>query len=211
MKSPKRVHPTKLKLLHAAAELLDSTDPDNLSQDQVLEASGVSKGSMYHHFEDFSDVVESAVIFRFHRNVDDHIGIFQTILNTAQNREEFMVRMVELTRISQDRQRFPFRFERARALGFAGGSPRFKQKLGLEQQRMTDAFTDLFSRAQLRMWIRPDLDPRAIGVFVQAYTLGKVVDDIVPYPMQDEAWIALIEQFLRSTAFRSDQRVATGA
>lgn len=181
-------------------ELLDSEHPDRIGQELVLQVSGVSKGSMYHHFEDFPAVVEAALVYRFHRSVDENIDVIHKALDTAATHDQFQDRMIELTRQTQHRDRAPFRFERARALGRAGYSERFRATLGAEQQRLTDAFTDLFTRAQAKGWVRSDLDPRAIAVLIQAYTLGKVVDDIVERPMDDDAWVSLIEHLLRSTS-----------
>ncbi len=180
-------------------DLLDSEHPDRIGQELVLQVSGVSKGSMYHHFEDFPEVVEAALVYRFHRNVGDNIAAIDALLGSSSTREEFIGHMIELTRVTQDRARAPFRFERARALGRAGHSDRFRTALGAEQQRLTDAFTDLFSRAQAKGWVNPTLDARALAVLVQAYTLGKVVDDVVSNPMDDQAWLSLLSHIFTTS------------
>jgi len=36
------------------------------------------------------------------------------------------------------------------------------------------------------------VDARALGVFIQAYTLGRVLSDIDPRPVDPAAWTALI-------------------
>jgi hypothetical protein len=41
-------------------------------------------------------------------------------------------------------------------------------------------------------WLNKDFDPRAADVLIQAYTLGKIVDDIVDDQMDSKAWNALI-------------------
>jgi hypothetical protein len=69
-----------------------------------------------------------------------------------------------------------------------------KKRLGQEQSRLTNGLTDLVIYFQGKGWARQDLDARAIAVLVQAYTLGKVVDDIVDEPMSETAWNHLINQ-----------------
>lgn len=186
------MHPTRARLILTTVDLLDAEQPDRIGQEMVLQASGISKGSMYHHFEDFPDVVEAALVYRFHRVVDANIAAINEALASANSREDFISHVMAITRMTQARERAPFRFERARALGRAGNSERFRMALGVEQKRLTDAMTDVMRRAQAAGWLASDVDPRTVAVFVQAYTLGKVIDDITDEQMDPEAWNHLI-------------------
>jgi AcrR family transcriptional regulator len=183
----KTSHPTRDRLIATMVELLDGSDPEHITADQVLSASGVSKGSLYHHFEDFEDLLEAALIARFSVNVDVTIDSLAQILATVNSREELLVALRELNVFNQAQSRSNFRLERARAAGLTFSSPRFHTALGAEQQRLTDAFTDLFIEAQNKGWMSESVD-----VFVQAYTVGRVVDDIAPEKVDPEAWISLI-------------------
>ena len=51
-------HPTKEALIDAVLELLQSEHLVEVTSEEVLEKSGISKGSLYYHFEDFSDLLE---------------------------------------------------------------------------------------------------------------------------------------------------------
>jgi AcrR family transcriptional regulator len=186
------IHPTKERLILTTVELMGGEHPDKVHVDQVLAISGISKGSLYHHFEDFSELIESALIYRFSANVDRNIDAITNLVTSVNNREDFFRGLGQITAMTQGPELAPIRFERVRALGIAGNSDRFRVKLGAEQQRVTDALTDLFREAQSKGWLNGEFDPRAAAVFIQAYTLGKVVDDVTPEPMDHEAWIALI-------------------
>lgn len=189
---PKTSHPTRDRLIATMVELLDGSDPEHITADQVLTASGVSKGSLYHHFEDFEDLLEAALIARFSVNVDATIDGLSQILATVSSREEMLAALREVNNFNQAQSRASFRLERARAAGLTYSSPRFHMALGVEQQRLTDAFTDLFIEAQNKGWMSQSVDARAAAVFVQAYTVGRVVDDIAPDKVDPEAWISLI-------------------
>lgn len=188
----KTSHPTRDRLIETMAQLLDGSDPEHITADQVLNASGVSKGSLYHHFEDFEDLLEAALISRFSTNVDATIDHLAAILATATSRDELIAALRKVNEFDQDQSRSRFRLERARAAGLTYSSPRFHDALGAEQQRLTDAFTDLFSEAQNKGWMSSELDARATAVFVQAYTVGRVVDDIAPEKADPQAWVELI-------------------
>ena len=53
------VHPTKTHLIETAVALLEEKMPHEIAVDEILEKSGISKGSLYHHFEDLAELLES--------------------------------------------------------------------------------------------------------------------------------------------------------
>ena len=188
----KTSHPTRDRLIETMVELLDGSDPEHITADQVLTASGVSKGSLYHHFEDFEDLLEAALIARFSVNVDATIEALAKILVTVNSREDLIAALRELNVYNQAQSRSSYRLERARAAGLTYSSPRFHEALGAEQKRLTEAFVDLFKEAQNKQWMSTSVDAHAAAVFVQAYTVGRVVDDIAPDKVDPDAWIDLI-------------------
>jgi AcrR family transcriptional regulator len=190
-KSP---HPTRERLIDTVVVMLDGDHPDKINVDDVLLKSGISKGSLYHHFEDFNDLIESALVRRFSGTVDANIEAISTLVAQATSQVEFLEGLQAVTIATQAQERAPMRFERARALGMAGWNPRFQKVLGEEQRRLTEALTDLFREAQHKGWMNAQFDPHAAAVLIQAYTLGQVVNDIDDEPMSRDAWNALIHR-----------------
>ena len=188
-------HPTKEKLIEVTVEMLGSQF-DEVSTEMILEASGVSSGSVYHHFEDIDDLIETAYVRRFSRFVDLSIGMIRGELAKASSREEMIDTMKAVTRATQPRDLAPIRFERARIVAMAERNERFRAKLEVEQDRLTDALAEIFAGLQANGWLRPEFDPRVGAVMIQAYTLGKVVDDVSSRPMDEVAWHALIDDLL---------------
>lgn len=189
-------HPTKSKLILTVAQMLDETDVSELQVDQVLERSGISKGSLYHHFVDFAHLIEAAHIQRFGRLVDRSIEALTDVLARSTSKEEMREGLLAVTRNTQRPDLAPGRFERARALALAEHQPRMREAMAQEQSRLTSAIADICRDAQAKGWVRADLDPGAVAVFIQAYTLGKLVDDIVSSPMDPESWVRLIDDIV---------------
>ena len=177
------MHPTRERLLLTTVELMDTENPEKVGVEMVLEKSGISKGSLYHHFEDFPSLLEAALVYRFHRVVDSSIALIANTVATATTREEFFADMEKVTAITHSREMTAIRFERARALGHAGTSERFREAHGVEQQRLTLAFADLVREAQNQGWVTSDIDPMAAAVFIQAYTIGKLIDEVTAEPV----------------------------
>ena len=61
---PSNHHPTKTALIEATRELLETNARKDISTEQILNKSGISKGSLYHHFEDLEELVEAAMLLR---------------------------------------------------------------------------------------------------------------------------------------------------
>ena len=193
------MHPTRERLLLTTVELMDTENPEKVGVEMVLEKSGISKGSLYHHFEDFPSLLEAALVYRFHRVVDSSIALIANTVATATTREEFFADMAKVTAITHSREMTAIRFERARALGHAGTSERFREALGVEQKRLTLAFTDLVREAQNQGWVTGDIDPMAAAVFIQAYTIGKLIDEVTAEPVDEQEWLKLIHRMVERT------------
>lgn len=196
---PHSIHPTKSKLIETTVELLASKFPEDIAVDEILEKSGISKGSLYHHFEDLGELLEAAQVARYATWVDRSIGLITPLLSGSKTRDDIIKGLRQATVYTQSAQYRDTRFQRARALANAETSERFKLALGAEQERLTSALEDLVSEAKNKELFRPDVDSRVVAVFIQSYTLGKIVDDIVPNPMQQEKWDDFIVKMLVAT------------
>ncbi len=82
-------------------------------------------------------------------------------------------------------------------ISLATMNPRFAAKLAHEQARLTDALADIFQMGQNRGLMNREFDARAAAVLIQAFTLGKIVDEIVEQPTNPEAWNNIISRLIR--------------
>lgn len=194
---PRSGHPTKTKLIDTTADLLKKIPRSEISTDLILNTSGISKGSLYHHFEDLEELIETAMLVRYTDWVDSSIELILQIIARSKTPKDVYDNLVELTRFTQDPHRRTERIYRAEILGRAEGSPKFAKRLGEEQQRLTDALVDIIRDTQENGYFRKELDPHAVAVLIQAYTLGKVVDDYSSQPVDPEKWNELINTIIR--------------
>lgn len=200
-----KMHATKKALVLDVVERLDTQKPWEIISDAVLESTGISKGSMYHHFDNFDHLMETAQVVRYARYMDGTIEEITKMWNAHTSKEDFIQRLDAFTRRMQVRSRSRFRLERARILAAAEGNPRFEAALAVESDRLTTALADVIKDAMIAGIFRRDNDPRAIAVFIQAYTLGRAVDDYNDiHPMDDGRWADLILQIVRQVLVEPD-------
>lgn len=193
------VHPTRQALLDTTVRLLDEKPIELLTCDEVLEVSGISRGSLYHHFEDYPDLIEHALVARLARDVDESIVALLAACDLATSREDFRDRLGAVTRITQQPNRAQRRMDRLITFVNTVNSPRFRSMVAVEQQRLTDALAEVVATGQQNGWVRPDIDPAAAAVLLQAYTLGRVVDDLAVHQVDPEAWTALVTLVINRT------------
>lgn len=118
----KNAHPTKVALVNTVVALLEDRRADEITSEQVLELSSISKGSMYHHFVDFPALIDTARVVRYARWVDRSIELLTKAVTSAKTKEEFFAGLSEIIQITQSPTLRASRFERARILGLADGN-----------------------------------------------------------------------------------------
>lgn len=172
------IHPTKEKLISTMVQLMDDHALSTIQVDDVLRESNISKGSLYHHFENFEALVDAALIARFAASVDMSIVLVGDAVHGAKTSDEFLKKIISVTTLTQGPERAKFRMERARVIGLSVNSPRLLEELEIEQDRLTAAMTDVVREAQEKGWVSKTFDAKTIAVFMQAYTIGRVIDDV---------------------------------
>ena len=190
-------HPTKMHLLDTAVSLIDEFGAQGFTVEQLLEKSTISKGSLYHHFEDFSDVIVQAQVARFSQYVAEDIELLTSVIVNTTSREDLIARLELVTRASHDPERSPRRFDRAAIIASVQYSEKGRAQLSVAQQQLTDAIADLVRELQERQFVDAGIDAKSLSTFIQAYSLGLVLNDITAEPVDHEVWLAFIGRMVR--------------
>jgi AcrR family transcriptional regulator len=188
---------TRQNLIQATSDLMDLHAIEDISATMVLERAGASKSSMYHFFEDFSDLLEETYVVRFGETVRTSILVIEKIIAKSNTKEEFFIALDRLTEATQDRKLASIRFSRARELARSERHEKFQKSLGALQQKLTDSLTLAFETAQEKGFLNKNFEARTGAVFIQAYTLGRIVDDVTTTHMNDDDWEKLIGRIAR--------------
>ena len=189
--------PTKVHLIDSAAMLIDEHGSRGFTVEQLLETSNISKGSLYHHFEDFHDVIMQAQVSRFARYVEEDIAALANVLLASKSREDLFGRLDQISRVTHDPARSVRRADRIEILAGARHSEKLKNALGPTQARLTGAIADIVRELKAKEFVNENLDPGAVAVFIQAYSLGLIVNDVSNEPIDLEEWHAMISRMTR--------------
>jgi hypothetical protein len=191
------LHPTKRALVQTVLNELKTKKALDLTSELILEKSGISKGSLYHHFEDFDDLIETAQVFRYAAYVDQSIHLLTKVFQISKNRDEMVAELKKVTRFTQSPDLMPQRMDRATSISLANANPRMMKKMHAQQDRLNEAIIDIFREARDRGWINKEIDLHAGAIFIQAYTFGVIINDVSGTKVNANAWEELIDLFIK--------------
>jgi len=157
--------------------------------------TGVSRGSLYYHFGDRQGLVDAAELELYARRARADVAVLSGLIERASTPDELLEAARALTAQTQSPARRGQRIERARLVGQIG-SGRFAARLEAVQHALNAAFAAAIAGAQAKGLIAPRHDARALAVFIQAYTMGRVLGDLDTEPVDPAAWNALIGDVL---------------
>ena len=194
-------HPTKQQLIDTVELLLQSSPVSDLTSDLVLEASQISKGSLYHHFEDFPDLINTTLVLRFSRYVDE---VLDELLDAIEQLSEINLARMAFYDVAARVQVYnsrQMRMERIWISTFASSSPKLQAQLEQAQDKLTQRWMEIFQLCLDRGWATQSLDPRAVAVLLQTTIVGRVVDDVASEHMDQGEWVKVLQHLHDSLFF----------
>jgi AcrR family transcriptional regulator len=181
------LHPNAQKLLDTTVELLNETQIERINLSTVLQRSGVSNGSLYHHFEDFQDLLEQAIVQRFTKGLNESHAAIAKLLDITDE-TVFRDRVKAIVFAFHDQNRRPFRMARLETLGALMSRPRLAERIGRAQFESNMKQAGYLAELQQRGWLRSDIDAAVISTFMTSTFLGRVVDDIASEQIDPNEW-----------------------
>lgn len=189
-------HATHRALIDSGVELAKEFGMYGFTVEQLLTKSGISKGSLYHHFEDFVDLVECVQVRIFTEYVELDISAIQRALDAATDRDKFVNLISLITRTALQPQRSTSRIQRARIISATQGRERFAARIGHEQKLLNDQMKRVISVGQERGWIPPHFDADALALFVQGYAFGLILNDVTEERVGAEEMAVVIDSVI---------------
>jgi AcrR family transcriptional regulator len=183
---------TRDRVLAIALEQLERGGEGAVRIEEITVRSGVSVGSIYHHFGDRDGVIAAAQLRRFAQYVETEIAALSQVVRQASDRAGFRRALLQLARGSHTALRRDVRWARIAVLASTVGRDELRDDVADLQTRLADEFQAHVAQGQARGFFRSDLDPRAIAAFVEAWTLGLGLNDLDRRGVSEEAWLAVV-------------------
>jgi AcrR family transcriptional regulator len=202
-----RAHVTIRRAIEVTADLIDERGEDGVRLQDVVQRSGVSAGSLTHHFGSREGLIAAALMERFDRAAEQRSRSFD--IDTSDP-DRFLAGMSAILASSAAGERDAWRLARIRVLAYSRHRPDLRDALigslaALEQEMST------------RVAVAPErlsgdlaLSPKVLVVFAESYSAGRIVDTVFGDPLPMEQWAALFARLIRGITVPSVADVAVG-
>lgn len=201
-------HATARAFIDTTVELIEAHGPQSVTIDRVLEVSGLSRGSLYHHFGDFPSLVDHALLAISRRYTDAAVAQMSATLGTSDTLESFHEGIRTVHAMNNTPEAARNRSIRTWAVARALVRPPLRELLAKQQTAYNSELLSIIARGQERGWLRTDLDGGSFALLVQAYSFGTSLDELADEPVDRAAYSRLLDEVMVRTMFTDEARAA---
>ena len=189
-----RAHATIRRAIEVAADVIEQRGEDGVRLQDVVAISGVSAGSLTHHFGSREGLIAAALMERFDRAAQQRARSFDV---DASDPERFTGGMAAMISSAAAGERDAWRSARIRALSYARHRPALRDALVASLVPLEDQMAERITTVPERIAGGEAVSPRALVVFSEAYSAGRVVDTVFGDVLPIEEWAALFARLIR--------------
>jgi AcrR family transcriptional regulator len=163
---------SRKELIDVALKIIINDGIDALRIDDVCEKVGVTKGSLYWHFQDREGLVRAALFEQLRQLSETQLASLDAAIENATSRDEYLVKVAGSLANPFDTNESENRWERWEMLARARRDPELKQFMTEIQKRYQHFLTSVMTKAKDRGVLRGDVDPAAVAAAITALALG---------------------------------------
>lgn len=180
-------------ILDAAIAEIDTVGASGLRHQHVLDAAGVTQGSLYHHFGSRDGLIDAAFAEMFTTDIEHIINEAGSVIDDEGSGID------ELLALLIGPEGFDRRRLRLNALVAAFVRPSLRPVICLAQRALTSSLIEAIETFQSRGRIDQAVDPRGLAVFLQACSIGSIITELDPETSGSTPIEPVIRAALRST------------
>ncbi|MEY2627319.1 MAG: hypothetical protein RJB08_1078 [Actinomycetota bacterium] len=193
-----RAEVTVNAVIESAIRAIEAGGEASVRIDDILQETGISKGSLYHHFGGREGLIAAARVTQFSRFIAEDAARVREALLKTKSLEEFIAVTSALVEIGSAAERERARLNRLSVISSSYGRPELREALAVQQHSHTEAIAEAIRYGQQMGWLRTDVDARAVSVFVQGYNLARVLLDLDTEPVSIANWEQVVRVALGS-------------
>jgi AcrR family transcriptional regulator len=176
------------RVMKFAMAEFNKVGPDDFNLDRVLEKSGVSRSSVYHHFGGRHGVIAAVEAKLVEKDIDvNNIGL-REFVNVANNAQEILaVIKLEITQGSKQEDKVT-RQRRVSTFVAAQRSELLYEVLQSKQRQATEYLCETLQIATSRGLIKPRVPEMGIAQIMLSLLFGRILVDLVGDETSDQLW-----------------------
>ncbi len=184
------------KIVEFAAKELDEVGAVQFNLDRVIEKSGVSRGSIYHHFGDRDGLIVAVEVSEIVQILTSGNERMRRLFSEADSGEEIIQGIEAAIRAGIHGRGRNYRRRRIASLATAQHSPAISQALAEVQVSETDYWVETLRIGASKGLIQPCEPLVGTADVIQSLLVGRILVDILDDDERDGTWVlAAIEVF----------------
>lgn len=185
-------------IMRVAAEELDTAGSVAFNLDRVIEAAGVSRSSIYHHFGSRAGLITAVEGARMLESFQEANVMTREVVRSVESGEQFFefIEMVLALGGGVDAQ--VTRSRRVASLAAAEQIPGLHDLMRDAQRSGVAYYEETLEVAKARGLIDPQVPLRGIANFIQSVLVGRTLVDLLEDPEADADWVAATMESLRN-------------
>lgn len=190
---------SRAQMIDVALRMILDRGIDALRIDDVVAEVGVTKGSLYWHFEDRQGLVKAAIAEQIHRFSGEMVVGVSEAISDSSAKDDYLARIMPFIIDPFDKKQVKSRWGRLSILVETQNDPELREMMRDVQARHLEVVVELMTEAQKRGFLRPDLDPRSVAVVLSVINLGSnIIDVLGDHAPEPDDWWNMILFFVNS-------------
>jgi AcrR family transcriptional regulator len=175
-------------VIAAANQAIETGGESSVRIQEISAKTGVSIGSIYHHFGDRDGLIRATYVHNFAANIQDDIARTKRFMAKMHSTAEIAEHYDEMMAFLVDHFKHVPADKRANIIGNTTGRPLLRAALAEVQHGLTEQLTEVMQLLQDRKMLKAHLSPRAAAVLVLGMLHGRIVAEIDTNPVSDLEW-----------------------
>ena len=172
-KTRRQAHPdSRTELIDATLDIILKDGIDALRIEDVCERVGVTKGSLYWHFNDRTGLIREALLEHLRRLGEAQLSALSDAVEGFTTRDEHLVRIAGALVDPFDPDEVEARWQRFELIATSRRDPELAAIMSDIQRRHQRYLTDLMETASARGILRADVDPKAMAAMLISVGMG---------------------------------------
>lgn len=155
---------------------------------EISSETGVSIGSLYHHFGDRDGLIRAAYVERFAKGVRDDLTALKAWSFELQSKEQISEQYEKLIEFLKRHFETQSALDRAAIVGNTAGRPELHAALAEVQHELTQSLAEVMQTLKERGLLKEFLDPYAAASVVLGLLFGRVIAELDSRPFNEHDW-----------------------
>lgn len=190
---------TKERLIDAAIEVIATRGDAAVRLAEIAQIVGIKTPSIYYFFPSREELVLAAHRERYRRAVAEVLGQFEAEIASATTEDEFREGSLRALQFALSDERREARVVRLGLLNKALTNDELLREVNEAAYEGHKVLAEILERAQRTGWIRSDISPLTLAVWVRSMIFGRLILEIDAVRYDRDEWTQLaLSSFTRT-------------